>query len=279
MNHDWLQQYHPRLCMPLLLLILGACQPGGSNGSSNTSSRGDTISSPTSDLSLEDVTGLEKVGKMDIAFPDSIDRNPLISPLEQSLKDAGLVNVQEVDPSIRVWLAYSTEDNFLNTDVYGDLTRCYLQPEVAAMAAVASRCIQERDSMLRLIIFDGVRPRSVQRKMWDIVKGTPQQEYVAPPSGGGGMHNYGCAIDLGLFHIDSGLVDMGTAFDFFGKLAQPRFEVQFVQEGKLTQSHLDNRRALRVCMKQAGFSGILTEWWHFNAFPKEVVRSRYQIVE
>ncbi len=216
---------------------------------------------------------------MTLAFPDSVQGNPLISPLEQSLRDAGLVNIQEIDPSIRVWLAYSTTDNFLKADVYGDLTRCYLQPEVANMAAKASRCLLEKDSLLRLIIFDGVRPRSVQRKMWDLVKGTPEAEYVAPPNGGGGMHNYGCAIDLGLFHVDTGLVDMGTPFDFFGELAQPRFEDRFLRSGQLSQAQLTNRLILRNCMKQAGFQVMLTEWWHFNAFPKEVVRARYKIVE
>lgn len=247
----------------------------------------ETASESTSEaVSVEDSTSLDPdrdpetpIASMGESFPDSVHGNPLLSPLEQSLRDAGLTNIQEIDPTIRVSLAYSTTDNFLNADVYGELVRCYVQPEVSEMLAVASSCVQEADSSLRLLVFDGVRPRSVQRIMWDIVKGTDQQKYVANPSGGGGMHNYGCAVDLGLHHVDTGLVDMGTPFDFFGDLAQPRYEVDFVRQGRLKQVHLDNRRKLRACMLEAGFSGILSEWWHFNAFPKEVARQRYQIVE
>ncbi|MDP5168855.1 MAG: M15 family metallopeptidase [Bacteroidia bacterium] len=249
-----------------------ACEEGSSPGSSRLSESDTT-------LLHNDSSGVERVGTMSQSFPDSVHGNPLISPLEQSLRDAGLVNVQDIDPTIRVDLAYSTEDNFLHTDVYGDLRRCYLQPEVAQMAAKASACLLTKDAKLRLIIFDGVRPRSVQYKMWDIVKGTDQQEYVAAPSGGGGLHNYGVAIDLGLYHVDTGLVDMGTPFDYFGELAQPRFETRFVKEGLLSQQQLDNRRALRACMLEAGFAGILSEWWHFNAFPKEIARQKYKIVE
>lgn len=262
------------LCLLSLLFSVGivSCSDSDNDDSS-------TNSSITSEETEADSAEVALVGSMNESFPDSVHGNPLIPKLEQSLRDAGLVNVQEVDPSVRVALAYSTTDNFLNADVYGDLVRCYLQREVADMVGIASQCVQQKDSSLRLIIFDGVRPRSVQREMWDIVKGTPQQDYVAAPTGGGGMHNYGCAVDLGLYHVDTGLVDMGTAFDFFGDLAQPRYEVKFVQQGKLSQTHLDNRRILRACMIEANFSGILSEWWHFNAFPKQVVRQRYQIVE
>lgn len=257
------------------LSIISCSDEGSASADTETS----TTTGEDPDGSGEDSADVALVGSMEESFPDSVHGNPLIPELEQSLRDAGLVNVQDVDPSIRVDLAYSTTDNFLNADVYGDLMRCYVQPEVADMVAVASNCIQEKDSGLRLIIFDGVRPRSVQRAMWDIVKGTPQQDYVAAPNGGGGMHNYGCAVDLGLFHVDTGLVDMGTPFDFFGELAQPRYEDKFAREGKLLQAHLTNRRLLRSCMLEAKFAGILSEWWHFNAFPKQVVRSRYQIVE
>ncbi len=267
----------------ILLAVVGCQSDSGSAGGQPSNSTIPTATDSLNGMGLGmaegDTSGSRLVGEMETSFPDSVHGNPLISDLEQSLRDAGLVNVQQVEPSIRVSLAYSTTNNFLEADVYGELMKCYLQPEVAQMAAEASACVQKKDSSLRLIIFDGVRPRSVQRRMWDIVKGTNQQKYVASPDAGGGMHNYGCAIDLGLFHLDTGLVDMGTPFDFFGDLAQPRYEVRFVNEGKLNQVHLDNRRTLRACMLEAGFSGILSEWWHFNAFSKKVAREKYSIVE
>ena len=44
------------------------------------------------------------------------------STLEKKLISAGLVNIQSVIPEIQVELKYSTTDNFLHADVYGDLT-------------------------------------------------------------------------------------------------------------------------------------------------------------
>jgi len=144
------------LCLLSLLFSVGivSCSDSDNDDSS-------TNSSITSEETEADSADVALVGSMNESFPDSVHGNPLIPKLEQSLRDAGLVNVQEVDPSVRVALAYSTTDNFLNADVYGDLVRCYLQREVAEMVGIASQCVQQKDSSLRLIIFDGVRPRSV----------------------------------------------------------------------------------------------------------------------
>ena len=159
------------------------------------------------------------------------------------------------------------------------LTSVIFLPDVAERLANAQEMIMKDHPRLRLLIFDCVRPRSVQMKMWDIVKGTDQQKYVAFPGGSGSMHNYGAAVDLGLVHLDSGVVDMGTNFDFFGDLAQPRYEDKFAKEGKLTVEQVNNRRILRAAMLQYGFHGILSEWWHFNGFLREEVKERFQIVE
>lgn len=195
------------------------------------------------------------------------------------LQQQGLVNIMDVDSSVMTDIKYSTEDNFLEKDVYGDYDACYLQKEAAQRLAKADSFLHSVQPDLRFLIHDCVRPRSVQYQMWDIVKGTKQQQYVAPPGGSGSMHNYGAAVDLSLYHIDTGLVDMGTPYDFFGDLAQPRFEEGFVKQGKLTQAQVENRRILRWAMLQAGFHGILSEWWHFNAFPRDSVRKWYKIVE
>lgn len=204
---------------------------------------------------------------------------PDTSSLVWKLGQQGLIDILEVDATVMVDVKYSTEDNFLNRDVYGDYDACFLQKEAAQKLAKADSFLKADHPDLRLLIHDCVRPRSVQYEMWEIVKGTDQQQYVAPPGGSGSMHNYGAAVDLALYHVDTGLVDMGTPYDFFGKLAQPRYEDGFVKQGKLTQAQVDNRRVLRWAMIQAGFHGILSEWWHFNAFSRDSVRKWYKIVE
>ena len=253
------------LLIPGLLLFL-ACQPPTSSQESTT---------------LPEADSADVIAKDSIVVPQApeLPPPPDTTELEYTLIQQGLVNMNTVDESVIQQMMYSTKDNFMNADVYGDFDACYLQPEVAERLAKAQQCLQKKDSLLSIIVFDCVRPRSVQYKMWEIVKDTDQRKYVAAPGGGGSMHNYGAAVDLGLWHLDTGLVDMGTPFDFFGELAQPRYEDRFLKSGELSAQQISNRRTLRACMLQAGFHGILSEWWHFVGFPRKEVRAKYQIVE
>lgn len=219
----------------------------------------------------------QKVGTHPISPEET--RKDLVGPLEQRLIDAGLVDIKTLDPEIVVDLKYATEDNFMDQNVYGELRRCYMQKDAAEMLVQAQINVREADSSLSLIVFDGVRPRSVQRKMWAIVKGTDQQKYVAPPGGTGSMHNYGAAVDLSLVDANGELVDMGTPYDFFGPLAQPRYEDKYMKEGKLTKKQLQSRWLLRKAMRKAGFHMIMSEWWHFNSTTRALVSSKYEVVE
>jgi D-alanyl-D-alanine dipeptidase len=72
---------------------------------------------------------------------------------------------------------------------------------------------------------------------------------------------------------------MGTKYDFFGELAFPALEDSLLEIGELTSQQVTNRQILRNVMKTAGFSPITTEWWHFDAFPYQVTKSKYTIVE
>jgi len=198
--------------------------------------------------------------------------------LEERLQALGLVNIQALAPDILVELKYSTTDNFLSADTYGDLEHCYLQPKAAVMLKEAQAILKRSHPELTLLVYDGARPRSIQRKMWALVVGTPSEDYVANPKGGS-VHNFGSAVDLTIADARGVPLDMGTPFDYFGELAQPRHEDRFLKEKKLTQQQIDNRHLLRQVMAQAGFLSISIEWWHFNAVPVKVARSQYQIIE
>ncbi|MEL6254752.1 MAG: M15 family metallopeptidase [Bacteroidota bacterium] len=250
----------------LLLSLQIACAPSKSRSSD---------AEPQDSITIE-LDSSKVPAPADSSF---IYEEPDTSDLERTLISQGLINILSIVDDVVIEMKYSTTDNFLNEDVYEDFSHCYLQKEVAEKLAKVQASIKAKNDRLSLIVFDCVRPRSVQYKMWEIVKGTDQQKYVAAPGGSGSMHNYGAAVDLSLVHLDTGYVDMGTPFDFFGDLAQPRYEEQFLKEGKLTQDQFNNRRLFRAAMLQAGFHGILSEWWHFNGFPREVVKKQYQIVE
>jgi len=202
-----------------------------------------------------------------------------LSPYEIQLKDSGLVNIQEVDPDIMVGLRYSSKNNFVGIDMYGDLDNCYLQKDVAAKLALASKYLHEKCSYYNLKVLDGVRPLHIQRMMWDSVK-MPWEEkmkYVSPPSYGS-LHNYGAAVDITIVNYEGWESDMGTDFDFFGELGYPSQESRMISEGKLTYRQRENRALLREVMYKAGFSGIPTEWWHFNSCSIEEARSKYHLV-
>lgn len=206
---------------------------------------------------------------------------PAQGKLEQAMIRQGLVDIQKLDPSIRVELKYSTTDNFVGKDVYGDLTRAYLQPMAAQKLAKASKELQNRHPELRLLVYDATRPRSAQWDLWNTLKHLPVNErgkYVSNPRNGS-VHNYGCAVDLTLATKDGKPLDMGTKFDYFGELAYPEKEDQLLKQGKLTAKQVENRRLLRSVMKKAGFSSLKAEWWHFNALSRAEAKNRYSIIE
>lgn len=200
--------------------------------------------------------------------------------LEQRLIAAGLVNVQQIDSTIAVDLRYSTEDNFLGEDVYGDFDKCYLQPDVAEKLILAQSFLKSKIPAYRLVIFDAVRPRSIQQRMWDMLD-VPIGErikYVSNPKLGS-LHNFGAAVDVSILDESGEELDMGTPFDHFGELAFPTKEKQMLEEGKLTEEQIANRKLLREVMQKAGFFNIQTEWWHFNSCYRKEAKTKYSIVE
>ncbi len=217
---------------------------------------------------------------------DSIDfllpaPTPLVYTLtEQSIISAGLVDVQTIDSSIVIDLKYSTTDNFLGIDVYGDFNKCYLQPDVAEKLKRAQFFLKSQFPYYNLIIYDAARPRSVQHKMWDTID-VPYYErskYVSNPYGGS-LHNFGAAVDVSIIDQNGYVLDMGTPYDYFGELAYPREEDRMIQEGKLTHKQLLSRELLRDAMQNAGFFGITTEWWHFNSCCRKEAYTKYAIIE
>ncbi|AKD57510.1 M15 family metallopeptidase [Spirosoma radiotolerans] len=200
---------------------------------------------------------------------------------EATMAKQGLVDVQKVDPTILVDLKYSTTDNFVGKDVYGDLTRAYMQPMAAQKLAEASKYLQAHHPTLRLLVYDAARPRTAQWKLWNALPDLPEnerQKYVADPRKGS-IHNYGCAVDLTVANQDGKPLDMGTKYDFFGELAYPSRENELLKAGKLTQQQIDNRQILRTAMRQGGFSPIEFEWWHFNALSREKAKMVFRIVD
>lgn len=201
-----------------------------------------------------------------------------ISDGASMLRKQGLVNVTELDSSIRVHLIYATADNFVGRNMYGDLKEAFLQPSAAKMLVKAQRELKRLHPELAIIVYDAARPQRIQRIMWGMVKGTPQQKYVASPQYVS-MHTYGVAVDVSIVDGSGVELDMGTLVDYFGELAEPRHEARLLASGELTHEQITNRMLLRSAMKKAGFKSISIEWWHFEACSREQAKARYTPIE
>lgn len=175
-------------------------------------------------------------------------------------------------------LRYATTNNFVGKNMYGRFNRAFLHRIAADKLAKAEQNLRRDYPKYRLVVFDALRPRSVQYLLWEQVKGTDKQTYVANPAGGS-IHNYGFAVDISVLDENGKELDMGTPYDDFTPLSQPQREQQYLKEAKLTEAQVRNRRILRKAMEDAGFIQLPVEWWHFDALPKSEVRSRYKIVE
>lgn len=204
---------------------------------------------------------------------------PVKSATARRFDSLGLVNVAEADSTITVQLLYSTPHNFTGEVLYGDLTEAYLHPEAAEALLKAQRLLQEKHPAYRLIVYDAARPLSAQQKMWDTVKGTPHYMYVSNPARGGGLHNYGAAVDVSILDSLQQPLPMGTEVDYFGKEAHISQEEQLVQSGAITREERENRLLLRQVMKSAGFRTLPSEWWHFNLCSREEAKQRLRLIE
>lgn len=201
------------------------------------------------------------------------------SPIEIKMEEIGLVDIETLTDDIPVSLMYARDDNFTGRILYEDLNRAYLHPDAAKALLKAQAELKKIRPDLSLKVYDAARPMSVQQAMFDVVKGTDQQIYVSNPAKGGGLHNYGLAVDVSLCDVATGdTLTMGTHIDYFGLRAQVRHEEQFLADSTLSREAYENRLLLRKVMTAAGYKVLSTEWWHFNFKTRAEARENYTVI-
>ena len=196
-----------------------------------------------------------------------------LSKTAVSIKQQGYVDVQDEDPTIKVSLMYSRPDNFTGKILYKDLKEAFLHPQAAKALAKAQKELKRLRPDLSLIVFDAARPMSIQQQMWDVVKGTSKNIYVSNPANGGGLHNYGFAVDVSICDEKGDTIPMGTLIDHMGKEAHPEYETSMLAKGKISKEAVNNRKLLRRVMSAGGFRVLKTEWWHFNLKTRAQVKA------
>jgi D-alanyl-D-alanine dipeptidase len=178
---------------------------------------------------------------------------------------------------IAIDLRYASANNFVGRDLYSPYDCAWLHVEAADALARAVAWLRAHRPGLTPLVLDALRPQRVQQQLWDRLAGTGLQMYLADPARGS-IHSYGMALDITLLDADGRELDMGTGFDDMTELSHPALEEGFLQSGALDEAQVANRRLLRAAMRQAGFVGIDTEWWHFDCGDRNRVRSSFRRV-
>lgn len=201
------------------------------------------------------------------------------TPTERHMKQQGMVDIQQIDPTIKVSLMYSRADNFTGRVLYTDLHHAYLHPQAARALKRAQAELKKRYPNLSLKVYDAARPMSIQQRMWNVVKNTSKNIYVSNPAHGGGLHNYGLAVDVTICNAKGDTLDMGTKIDYMGKAAHIDNEAALVKSGRISRQALKNRQLLREVMRYAGFKALRTEWWHFNYISRATAKKYYKVIK
>jgi D-alanyl-D-alanine dipeptidase len=168
-------------------------------------------------------------------------------------READLVELVKMDPTIKLEIRYATTNNFLGSVFYAQ-ARAFMQRPAAEAVVRANQVLKK--SGYGLLIHDGYRPWYVTKTFWE---STPLEKkwLVADPSSGS-RHNRGCAIDLTLYDLKTGrAVEMPSTYDE----STPRAYAFYPGGTELQHWY---RALLRRAMEAEGFTVNPNEWWHFD---------------
>ncbi len=167
------------------------------------------------------------------------------------------VDIQTLMPKALLDMRYAGANNFVGRAIYPE-ARCRVRRPVARALQEVQRSLEELG--LQLLFWDCYRPFSVQEDFWKLV---PDSRYVAQPIRRqgklikGSKHNRGAAVDISLATLAGKALAMPTDHDDFSSRAHVGAKGIPVKARK-------NAALLQEKMRAAGFSGIATEWWHFD---------------
>jgi D-alanyl-D-alanine dipeptidase len=175
-------------------------------------------------------------------------------PVEEGrFLESDLVELIQLDSSIRLDIRYAGANNFLGKPVYSE-ARAFLQRPAAEALVRAHRRLRARG--YGILVHDGYRPWSVTKLFWDA---TPEDKkvFVANPARGS-RHNRGCAADITLYDLKTGkAAAMPSEYDEMTERAYPDYSGGTAEARRL-------RALLREAVEAEGFTVYEYEWWHFD---------------
>lgn len=169
----------------------------------------------------------------------------------QADTDNMLVDLRDIIPEAKFDVKYATADNLIGRALYPRPDAFLRRP-----AAMALRRVQEslRSLGYGLVIHDGYRPYEITVLFYEEIKDTT---YVADPRRGS-RHNRGMAIDLSLYHLETGkVVTMPSGYD--ETTERSHHDYMGGDEQALVY-----RQILKDAMLDHGFEVYHYEWWHYD---------------
>jgi D-alanyl-D-alanine dipeptidase len=162
-----------------------------------------------------------------------------------------LADIKKAIPGIILDIRYATSNNFMKQVMYKQARAFARKPVVEQLKKIQAEL---NSKGYGLKIFDAYRPYAITVAFY---KKASNKAFVANPAKGS-KHNRGCAVDLTLIDLKTGLdIDMPTPYDSFEPQASPTYK-------DLPKPVIKNRDYLISVMHRHGFRVIDNEWWHFD---------------
>ena len=176
-------------------------------------------------------------------------------------------------------LRYGTTDNFMGVNLYQnfELNKCHLHKDLQWRIKRLDEILTQKK--LKIVFYDCFRPQSAQKIAWEKVG---DERFVANPYKNGSNHSRGIALDVGLADENGAILAMPSEFDEFSQKAFSDYKCPKAEAQKC-----ENRALLKAIMKEAGFRGIKSEWWHYEAdfsldlppISKTQIREKYPLLD
>jgi D-alanyl-D-alanine dipeptidase len=175
-------------------------------------------------------------------------------------------------------LRYAGNNNFDGRVLYRGIDCAWLRVEAARGLEASAAWLAEHHPGHRILVLDALRPQRVQEEIWRDVEATPAERYFADPARGS-IHSFGMAVDVTLLDAAGRELDIGSGFDEMNLKSHPALEAEQLAAGAITHEHVAERERLRGAMGAGGFTGIPTEWWHFNHGDPAQIRAAFPRVD
>lgn len=171
----------------------------------------------------------------------------------RAFRETDLVELLTLDPTMRLDVRYAGKNNEFGRPFYSE-ARVFLQRPAAEALVRVNRALKAKG--YGLLVFDGYRPWSVTKQIWDLTP-ADKKVFVANPKNGS-RHNRGGAVDLTLYDLSTGReADMGGKYDEMTARS-------YVTYDKGRKVALARRELLNGAMGDEGFFVYAFEWWHFD---------------